>query len=139
VALELLTKNSGARFNPIAYKASGAAMTDLIGGHVGLSIDTVIAAKPQVASGRLKAIAVSSAQRSAALPEVPTFAEGGLAGYDLAAWNVWFAPRGTPPDIVAQLNAELRKVLSEPEVQTRLRDLGYEPAGSEDPGMNRGE
>ena len=133
VVLELLTKSSGARFNPIAYKASGTAMTDLIGGHVQLSIDTVIAAGPQVASGKLKALAVSSAKRSAALPAVPTFAEAGLAGYDLAAWNVWFAPRGTPPDIVAKLNAEIRKVLADTEVQTRLRALGYEPAGTEEP------
>jgi tripartite-type tricarboxylate transporter receptor subunit TctC len=133
VVLELLTKSSGAQFNTIPYKASGTAMTDLMGGHVQLSIDTVIAAGPQVTSGKLKALAVSSLKRSSALPAVGTFAEAGLPGFDLVAWNVWFAPRGTPPEIVTKLNAELRRVLADAEVQAKLRTLGYEPSGSEDP------
>ena len=133
VVLELLQKTSGARFNPVAYKASAAAVTDLIGGHVNLSIDTVIAAAPQVTSGRLLGIAVSSATRSAALPNVPTLAEAGLAGFNLNAWNVWFLPKGTPTDIVQKLNDELRSVLKDPEVQTRMRALGYEPGGTQSP------
>jgi tripartite-type tricarboxylate transporter receptor subunit TctC len=133
VVLELLTQTTGARFNPIAYKASGAAMTDLIGGHVQLSIDTVIAAAPQVAAGTLKALAVSTSTRSSALPPVATFLEAGVPNFDLAAWNVWFAPRGTPPAIVTKLNAELRKVLADADVQARLRSLGYEPGGTQDP------
>ena len=133
VVLELLSKSSGASFFPIPYKASNMAMTDLIGGHVQLSIDTVIAARSQVTSGKLKALAVSSAKRTSALPETPTLSESGLAGFDLAAWNVFFAPRGTPPDIVAMLNAELRKVLADRGVQEQLRILGYEPAGAEIP------
>jgi len=133
VVLELLTKSTGARFNPVNYKASGAAMTDLIGGHVQLSIDTVIAAAPQVASGALKALAVSTSIRSSALPSTATFIEAGVPGFDLAAWNVWFAPRGTSPTIVTKLNAELRKVLGDAEVQARLRSLGYEPGGQENP------
>lgn len=132
VVLELATKSSGVRFNPVAYKASATAMTDLMGGHIPLSIDTVIAAGPQVAGGKLKALAVSTRTRSSALPGVGTFAEAGLRNFDLAAWNVWFAPRGTPPAIVNQLNAELRKVLAEPEIQAKLRALGYEPGGTED-------
>lgn len=131
VVLELLHKTSGARFNPIAYKASAAAVTDLMGGHVNLSIDTVIAAAPHVTAGKLSGIAVSTAQRTSALPNVPTLAEAGLAGFDLAAWNVWFAPKGTPPDIVNKLNDELRKVLTDPEIQARLRALGYEPSGTQ--------
>ena len=134
VVFELLTKSSGAQFNPIAYKASAAAMTELIGGHVQLSIDTIIAAGPQVSAARLKALAVSSARRSSALPAVGTFGDAGLAGFDLVAWNVWFAPRATPPEIVTRLNAELKKVLADAEVQTRLRALGFEPGVGEDPG-----
>ena len=131
VVLELLHKTSGARFNPIGYKASAAAMTDLIGGHVNLSIDTVIAAAPQVTSGKLSGVAVSTAKRTSALPDVPTLAEAGLAGFDLAAWNVWFTPKGTPMDIVNKLNDELRKALADPEVQSHLRTLGYEPSGTQ--------
>ena len=133
VVLELLTKSSGARFNPVAYKASAGAMSDLMGGHVPLSIDTIIAARPQVVDGKLKALAVSSARRSGGLPEVPTFGEAGLGGFDLVAWNVVFAPRGTPPELVARLNAEIRRTLADPEVQAKLRALGYEPGGTEDP------
>ncbi len=131
VVLEMLKKTSGAPFNAIAYKASATAMTDLMGGHVNLSIDTVIAAAPQVNGGKLKALAVSTAKRSGVLPNVPTFEESGLSGFDIAAWNVWLAPRGTPADIVAKLNTELKKVLTTPEVQARLRALGYEPAGTQ--------
>jgi tripartite-type tricarboxylate transporter receptor subunit TctC len=133
VVLELLHKTSGARLNPIGYKASAGAMTDLMGGHVNLSIDTVIAAAPHVTSGKLLGIAVSTAKRTYALPNVPTFAETGLDGFDLAAWNVWFAPKGTPADVVNKLNDELRKVLTDADVQARLRALGYEPGGTQSP------
>lgn len=133
VVLEMLHKTSGARLNPIGYKASAGAMTDLMGGHVNLSIDTVIAAAPHVTSGKLLGIAVSTAKRTYALPNVPSFAEAGLEGFDLAAWNVWFAPKGTPVDIVNKLNDELRKVLADADVQGRLRALGYEPGGTQNP------
>jgi len=133
VVLEMLHKTSGARLNPIGYKASAGAMTDLMGGHVNLSIDTVIAAAPHVTSGKLLGIAVSTAKRTYALPNVPSFTEAGLEGFDLAAWNVWFAPKGTPVDIVNKLNDELRKVLADADVQGRLRALGYEPGGAQSP------
>ncbi len=132
VVFELLTRSSGAKFNPVAYKASSAAMTDLIGGHIPFSIDTVIAAGPQVKSGKLRALGVSTAARSQALPDVPTFAEAGFAGFDLAAWNVWFAPRGTPAAVVERLNHALRETLADDQVKSRLRSLGYEPGGSQD-------
>jgi tripartite-type tricarboxylate transporter receptor subunit TctC len=132
VVFELLTRSSRATFNPVAYKASSAAMTDLIGGHIPFSIDTVIAAGPQVSSGKLKALGVSTASRSQALPGTPTFAEAGFAGFDLAAWNVWFAPRGTPAAIVDRLNQTLREVLGDDQVKARLRSLGYEPGGALD-------
>ena len=132
VVFELLTRSSQASFNPVAYKASSAAMTDLIGGHILFSIDTVIAAGPQVSSGKLKALGVSTAKRSQALPNIPTFAEAGFAGFDLAAWTVWFAPRGTPAAIVDRLNQALRDVLGDDQVTARLRSLGYEPGGQQD-------
>lgn len=129
VVLELLTRSSGARFNPVLYKSSSSATTDVIGGHIPLSIDTVIAAAPQITSGKLHGIAVTTAERTSSLPNVPTFAEAGLRDFNLAAWNAWFAPRGTPADIVEKLNRDLRKVLTDPDTQARLRALGYEPDG----------
>ncbi|MGB3070440.1 MAG: tripartite tricarboxylate transporter substrate binding protein [Ottowia sp.] len=137
VVLEMLTKASGAAFNPVLYKASSTATTDVMGGHVPLAIDTVIAAAPQIASGKLRGIAVTSKQRTAILPQVPSFAESGLPAIDIAAWNAWLAPHGTPPAVVAKLNSELGKVLSDADVQGKLRALGYEPDGKMGPAQVR--
>ena len=133
VVLELLSQSAGAKFRDVPYKGSTAAMTDLIGGHVQLSIDTAMAATPQVSSGKLKALGVTSAQRTPVLPTVPTFAESGIPDFALVAWNVWFAPKGTPPEIVNRLNQEIRLVLAEPETAAKLNALGYQPGGSDDP------
>ena len=133
VVLELFKQTSGAELFPVAYKGASQALTDLMGGQVQLSIDTLISTAPHIASGKIKALGVSSRTRPAALPATPTFAEAGLKAFDLVAWNVWFAPRGTPPEIVAKLNAEIAAVLKDPEVQQRLRQLGYEPGAGEDP------
>ena len=133
VVLELLSVTSGAQFKDIAYKGSAAAVTDLMGGHVQLSIDTAMAATPHVNSGKLKALGVSTAGRTAVLPNVRTFNESGISGFDLSAWNVWFAPKGTPPEIVERLNHEIRAVLVDPEIKAKMRALGYEPAGAESP------
>jgi tripartite-type tricarboxylate transporter receptor subunit TctC len=133
VVLELFKQISGAELFPVNYKGSPTALNDLMGGQIHLSIDTLIATAPHIASGKLKALGVSSARRPAALPAVPTLAESGLAGFDLVAWNVWFAPRGTPVEIVSRLNTETAKVLADADVQLRLRQLGYEPGAGEDP------
>jgi tripartite-type tricarboxylate transporter receptor subunit TctC len=133
--LELFRNRSGAELHPVTYKASAQAVTDVMGGHIALSIDTLIATAPHIASGKLKAVGVSSLKRPAALPSVPTFAESGLANFDLVAWNVWFAPKGTPPEIVSKLNTELVKVLQDPEIQQKLRALGYEPGGPDNAGQ----
>jgi tripartite-type tricarboxylate transporter receptor subunit TctC len=133
VVYELFKQLSGADLFPVSYKASAQAMTDLMGGQVQLSIDTLIATAPQINSGRLKALGVSSLKRPAALTQVPTFAESGLAMFDLVAWNVWFAPRGTPAEIVTQLNSEIAAVLADANVQQRLRQVGYEPGVGENP------
>ena len=132
VVLELFRQTSGAELFAVTYKASATGLTDLMGGQVQLSIDTLIATAPHIASGKLKALGVSSKTRPGALRSVPTFAESGLAGFDLAAWNVWFAPHGTPDAIVTRLNEALAKVLADPDLQQRLRQLGYEPGAGED-------
>ena len=124
---------AGVTLFPVNYKSSPTAMTDLIGNQIALSIDTLIASAPQLKAGRLKAIAVSSKARSEVLPGVPSFTEAGLAGFDISAWNVWFAPRDTPADAVRVLNAGISRVLAQPEVRQRLRDLGLEPGGADSP------
>ena len=133
VVFEQFNVLAGVTLFPVNYKSSPTAMTDLIGNQIALSIDTLIAAAPQLKAGRLKAIAVSSKARSEVLPGVPSFAEAGLAGFDISAWNVWFAPRDTPPEAVRTLNAGISRVLAQPDVRQRLRDLGLEPGGTDSP------
>ena len=133
VVFEQFTVLAGVTLFPVNYKSSPTAMTDLIGNQISLSIDTLIASAPQLKAGRLKAIAISSKARSQVLPGVPSFAEAGLAGFDISAWNVWFAPRDTPPEAVRVLNAGISRVLAQPEVRQRLRDLGLEPGGADSP------
>lgn len=133
VVLELLSKSSGVSFKDVPYKGSSAAMTDILGGHVQVSIDTAMAATPQVQAGKMKALGVTSSGRATVLPAVPTLAESGVPGFSLVAWNVWFAPQGTPPDIVAKLNTEIRHVLADSDTIAKLRALGYEPGQGEDP------
>lgn len=133
VVLELMSKSSATSFKDVPYKGSSAAMSDVLGGHVQLSIDTAMAATPQVQAGKMKALGVTSSARTSVLPTVPTLAESGLPGFSLVAWNVWFAPQGTPADIVARLNAEMRLVLTDSDTIAKLRSLGYEPGTGEDP------
>jgi tripartite-type tricarboxylate transporter receptor subunit TctC len=129
VVVELLKQNDGIDLFGVAYKGSGAALTDLIGGQVQLMVDTVTASMPQVASGKIRAIAVTTGQRTELAPGVPTFAESGVPGFDLVAWNALFAPRGTPSEAVNLLNAEIAKALAQPEVRARLMRMGFEPGG----------
>ena len=133
VVFELLQNKSQAKLFPVAYKASNTALSDVLGGHIDLAIDTVIATTPQIQSGKLKALAVSSATRSLSLPDVPTFAEGGLEGFDLAAWNIWLTPKGTPEAIVSKLNVAINAALQHPDVQQKLRQLGYIAGGKDNP------
>jgi tripartite-type tricarboxylate transporter receptor subunit TctC len=112
----------------VPYKGGGPALADLIGGHVQLVFPNIASGLPHVKSGKLKGIAVGSTKRSRAAPQVPTVAESGLPGFELYEWNALFAPAGTPPEIIARLNAELAKVLRVPDIQERLFQMGAEPA-----------
>ena len=129
VVLELLKQSDGAELFGIPYKGSGAALTDLIGGQVQLMIDTATATMAQASAGKIRAIAISTAQRTELAPNLPTFAESGASGFELVAWNALFAPRATPPEIVALLNAEVAKALAQPEVRARMLRMGSEPGG----------
>ena len=129
VVLELLKQTDGADLFGIPYKGSGAALTDLIGGQVQLMIDTATATMAQASAGKIRAIAISTTQRTEIAPNLPTFAESGVPGFDIAGWNALFAPRGTPPEIVNLLNAEVAKALAQPEVRQRILRMGSEPGG----------
>jgi len=128
IVYELFKQRSGAPVFGVAYKGSATSMTEVIGGQVPLTIDTVTATRPHVASGRLKALAITTLKSSELLPGVKSVAEQGLPGFEVTAWNALYAPKGTPRAIVDQLNAEMAKIIAQPETRQRLLSLGFEPA-----------
>jgi tripartite-type tricarboxylate transporter receptor subunit TctC len=113
----------------VPYKGSAPAITDLLGGHVPLMFDSTVAIVPHIKGGKLRAIAVTGAKRSPELPDVPTFAEAGMPGFESYAWYGFFAPAKTPPDVIAKLNAAALKVMKGPEYQQVLKDTGSEFVG----------
>lgn len=111
----------------VPYKGSSPAMADLIGGQIPFSIDTVAAALPQLKSGKVKAVAVSSPKRSAFLPDVPTFAEQGYPQVAMDTWLMVAAPRGLPADVKTRLESALSSVIGDPDARKNLLALGFEP------------
>jgi tripartite-type tricarboxylate transporter receptor subunit TctC len=114
----------------VPYKGLSPALTDLIGGQVQLMFSSVVAIVPHVQAGKLRALAVSGSRRLSLLPDLPTIAEAGVPGYQTSSWYGILAPAGTPRDIVARLNAEIVKVLAEPDVRKALASEGADPVGS---------
>lgn len=111
----------------VPYKGSAAAFTDLLGGRISMMFDTVSSQVPQIASGKVKALGVTGRGRSEALPTVPTIAESGLPNFEVTIWFGLVAPKGTPGDVVAKLNAQLDAILRTPEFKSKLASLGAEP------------
>jgi tripartite-type tricarboxylate transporter receptor subunit TctC len=131
LALELLAYKSGVKFTHIPYKGSGPAIQDVIGGQVDMMFDTTVVAGPHIQSGKLRAIAVTSAKRLPSMPDVPTIAESGVPGltdFEVVSWQAIFVPAGTPAPIVDRLHAEIRKILAQPDMQDKLKSFGMEPA-----------
>lgn len=114
----------------VPYKGGGPAVTELVGGHVALGFLGIPPALPHVKAGKLRALAVTSAARSSAAPDLPTVAESGVAGYDVPSWQGVFAPAGTSDNAVNRLNQELSAAAHSPEVKERLAALGAEPVGN---------
>ncbi len=114
----------------VPYKGSSPAVADLMGGQVQLMFDTVTSALPQVKAGKTRALAVTTAKRSSALPDVPSLAETVLPGFDVGTWFGILAPTGTPAPIIEKLNAEIVKIVNNPEVRKQLLDMGSEPVGN---------
>ena len=125
IAGEYLSAKLPGRLVHVPYKGAGPALNDLIGSHVDMYFPGFPAAMPLVKAGSLKVLAVSSAQRSQAAPEIPTVAEvTGIGDFDLTLWQGFFAPKGTPAEVIARLNGAINKILAEPEVRQRLIDAG---------------
>lgn len=117
---------SGHDLTIVLYKGGGPAMIDVMGGQAHMTIGSIVQSLVHIRSGRLKAIATGSAKRAAVLPDLPTIAESGVPGYEAANWWSIAAPAGTPPAIIARLNAEIGTYLRLPETQKRFRDEGAE-------------
>ncbi len=113
----------------VPYKGSAPAVTDLLGNQIAIMFDNMPSAIQHVRSGRLRAIAVTTARRSPELPDVPTIAEAGVPGYEATSWFGMFAPAATPAPVVAQLNATIVKVLAQPDIRKKLAEQGAEAAG----------
>ncbi|MEJ8854875.1 tripartite tricarboxylate transporter substrate binding protein [Variovorax robiniae] len=124
---------AGVDLQHIPYKGTGPALTDLLGGQVSMSFTDVLTALPYVKSGKLRALGVTTATRSQALPDVPTVAEQGVPGYDVSVFFGIVAPAGTPPDRIAKLNKAFVEVLATPKVKELFASQGLEPAPSHAP------
>jgi len=130
LSAELFSAMAGVKMNHVPYKGSAPALTDVMGGQVDLMFDTMLSSMPHVKGGKLKALAVTSAQRSPVAPELPTVAESGLPGYEAIAWNGLLAPAGTPREVIARLSTELKAVLESPDIRQRFDAQGFGAAWS---------
>jgi tripartite-type tricarboxylate transporter receptor subunit TctC len=124
LALTLMARDGKLQLSHVPYRGGGPLMNDAVAGHVPLAVGSVFLAKPHIDSGRLRALAVTTSQRSAQLPGVPTVAESGFAGFDAPAWWAVIAPAKTPPEIVQRVNAAINAALKEPEVADKLAAQG---------------
>ena len=127
---ETVLHAAGLKMTHIPYKGSAPAMTDLMGGQIPFSIDTVSAAVPQLKNGKIKAIALTTAKRSALLPDVPTFAESGYPDVEMDSWLMLAAPKGVPADVKAKLEKALAATIADPETRSKLLAAGLEPSYS---------
>ena len=128
VGLELFKVMTKTQIVHIPYKGGAAAIADLISGQVQLMMEGLNSITPHAKAGRVRALGVSGAKRSEALPDVPTIAEAGVAGYEATTWNGIVAPAGVPKDVVAKLNAEINKALASPALRERFAAIGAEPS-----------
>ena len=129
LSLELLKTIAAVDIAHVPYRGSAPMLADLLGGQTTMAIDALNSALPYIRDGRLRAIAVTTTRRSSSLPDVPTVAEQGFAGYESSAWFAVAAPAKTPESIVERLSREIDAALKSPDLSARIRDLGAEPIG----------
>ena len=127
---EILAKDYGVSLTHVPYKGEQPAITDVIGGSLDVTFASPVGAKPQVQAGKLKALGMTGPARSAAMPDVPTFAEQGLNGFELPIWVAAYAPAGTPRAIVDRLQKEIAAVIRLPDVLPKMVDQGQTPLGN---------
>ncbi|GAB7550450.1 tripartite tricarboxylate transporter substrate binding protein [Cupriavidus sp. 8B] len=130
LAGELFDSLAGIKMTHVPYKGSAQVVNAMLAGEVQLTFDSISTSMPHIRSGRLKALAVTSAKRAALAPDVPTLAEAGVPGFDINGWYAVLAPAGTPPAIVERLSKEIAAVLTQPDLRANLAANGYEPVGS---------
>jgi len=126
LASEMLKQMAGINLTHVPYKGTGPAVTDLLGGHVPVMFASLASVRPHVQANRLRGLAVSTAKRNPALPEMPTIAEAGVPGYHSNSWSGLIAPRGTPQTIVARLNAEIVTIIQQGDARPRLAAQGFD-------------
>lgn len=125
----LFARRSGIEMNHIPYKGNAPAMTDVIGGQLNMMLDIISTASAHIQGGKVRAVAVTSPQRNALLPDVPTFAESGiegLKGFDVGGWYGVYGPKGMSPELVAKLNKAVNAALQQPDLKKRYKELGYD-------------
>ncbi|MEJ5029612.1 Bug family tripartite tricarboxylate transporter substrate binding protein [Comamonas sp. MYb69] len=127
---ELFKLKTGIAMQHVPYKGSSPALTDLMGGQIQLMFDSMPSAMPFITSGKLKALAVTTAKRSSSLPQIPTMQESGIADYATSTWYGLWAPKNTPPEIVGKLAQAAQQALRKPEVAAQYQRMGAEPVGS---------
>jgi len=130
LAMELFKRQAGVDLTHVPYKGSGPGMTDLLGGRVMLTMDSLLQGLPHIKAGRLRALAVLGPKRSALLPNVPTMAEAGVRAYSLTNWFGLLAPAGTPKDVVTKVHSDVVKVLSDPELRKKIAEMGADVVGN---------
>ena len=124
---EMFKLQTGAKLTHIPYRGSAPAVADLLGGQVAVMFDTAPSAMPHFKSGKTRALAVTTAKRSTALPDIPTLAEAGVPGFDIGTWYGLMAPQGTPAAVITKINTEVNKIMTDPEVRQQLQSQGIEP------------
>ncbi len=129
LAMALIGKSNGLDWQHIPYKGGGPLMNDAVAGHVPLSIGSVFVTKPHIDSGRMRPLVVTTSKRSPDLPNVPTMAESGIAGFDAPAWWAILAPAKTPPEILKRMNEEVNKALKTPDLAKKLDAQGIDIVG----------
>lgn len=127
---EMFKSMTGTDMVHVPYRGSGPALTDLMAGQVQIQFDNLPSASELIKAGRVKGLAVTTKDRAASMPDLPTMAEAGIPGYETYTWNALFAPPGTPADVVARLNAEANKALADANVQARMKDYSATVVGS---------
>ncbi|MNV24464.1 Tripartite tricarboxylate transporter family receptor [compost metagenome] len=130
VAGATLANRAGIDILHVPYKGTPQGLTDVVGGQVDFMFTDLTSGLPFVQSGQLRALAVSTAERSAIVPDLPSMTEAGVKDFDLNSWNGYFGPAGLPPEVVAKLNAAINQVVAKPEVKKRLADLGFDAFSS---------